>query len=113
MWVSYISLEAIAHRLTGGKKGLKRSSAPRTGFSSMKSYQKDTVVQEAQRLVEADEKKEQGRMAAWHPHRAPGESLKSTGKHSHLDLFLGGGSHQDSTVQGRPLSLQRRGNVSS
>lgn len=57
MWVSYISLEAIAHRLTGGKKGLKRSSAPRTGFSSMKSYQKDTVVQEAQRLVEADEKK--------------------------------------------------------
>lgn len=24
MWVSYISLEAIAHRLTGGKKRIKK-----------------------------------------------------------------------------------------
>lgn len=79
----------------------------------MKSYQKDTVVQEAQRLVEADEKKRAGQNGCVHPHTAPGESLKSTGKRSHLDLFLGGGSHQDSTVQGRPLGLQRRGNVSS
>lgn len=71
MWVSYISLEAIAHRLTGGKKGLKRSSAPRTGFSSMKSYQKDTVVQEAQRLVEADEKKRAGKNGCMAPTQNP------------------------------------------
>lgn len=73
MWVSYISLEATAHRLTEKKQGLKRSSAPRIGFSSMKSHQKDMVVQEAQRLAEADEKKEQGRMAAWYPHTASGD----------------------------------------
>lgn len=73
MWVSYIFLEATTHRLTEEKQGLKRSSAPRIGFSSMKSHQKDMVVQEAQRLAEADEKKDQGKMAAWHPHTAPGD----------------------------------------
>lgn len=57
----------------------------------MKSYQKDTVVQEAQRLVEADEKKRAGKNGCVALTHSPWESLKSTGKHSHLDLFLGGG----------------------
>lgn len=34
------------------------------------------VVQEAQRLAEADEKKEQGRVAMWHPVTAPGDHWK-------------------------------------
>lgn len=47
------------------------------GFASMEFHQKDTVIQWTERLAEAGEEKEQGRMSACHPITAPGNPWTS------------------------------------
>lgn len=115
MWVSYISLEATAHRLTEKKK--------KTRIKKIICTQNRIFIHEISperhggtRSTEAGRsrwEKGAGQNGCMVPTHSPWGSLKSTGKCSHLDLFLRGGSHQDSTVQGRPLSHQKRSSVPS